>query len=897
MPLAPGSRLGPYEVLAPLGAGGMGEVYRARDTRLDRAVAIKVLPPHLTEQPEARARFEREARAVSALNHPHICTLYDIGRDGGVDFLVMEHLEGETLAHRLERGALPPEETLRLAVQIADALDRAHRRGIIHRDLKPANIMLTKGGAKLLDFGLAKQEEPVTRDAGLTASPTRSRLLTAEGSIVGTLQYMAPEQLEGKEADARTDLFAFGAVLYEMTTGRRAFEASGQASLIAAIMSAAPPEMASRAPAAPPALERAVRTCLAKDPDERWQSAGDLRRELEWIARGGAGVTARPAPARRSAREQIAWVLVAALAGVVVTRGVARRLGPGPVEPRAIHAAILPPEGTAFTGTSLFAGPVEVSPDGTMLAFVARRGEERGLLWVRSLAEAAARPLAGTEGAVRAFWSPDSRFLGFFADGRLKKIPAAGGPIFTLAEVSDPRGGTWSREGTIVFAPGADGPLLRVPAEGGQPGPATALDEARGERTHRYPWFLPDGRRFLYLARGAGAGAGREPAIFIGALDSAERRLLLNAASNAIHASGHILFVREKTLVAQPFDAARRELSGEAMPVAADVRMDERFSRGVFSASQTGVLAYQTGEARSLSRLVWLDRTGTPLGSLGAAENYFSSANPEIAPDGTRVLAPILDLETGLSSIWMHDLARGRRARFTLDPGDHMRAIWSPDGSRVAYHESEAKGSSLLARPATGGGAAERLLATTDSNMPQAWSPDGRLLLYGRSRGSEPEDLWLLPLAGAAKPRPFLESDAEDTNAQFAPDGRWVAYQSDESGKREVYVVPFPGPGGKWQVSTGGGVEPRWRADGRELYYFAPDNRLLAVQVRTDGAAFELGDARALFQAQEMGFAWRYAVSVDGSRFLVSRPVPEPSLAAISLVLDWPAALPGSDPR
>ena len=891
MTLSGGTKLGPYEIVAPLGAGGMGEVYRARDTRLDRDVAIKVLPAHLTKSLEFKQRFEREAKSISQLTHPNICTLYDVGHYDGTDYLVMELIEGETLVQRLSKGPLPVDHVLKRGVEIASALDAAHRKGIVHRDLKPGNVMLTKSGAKLLDFGLAKSAAVLESDP---SAVTMTQPLTSKGTIVGTFQYMAPEQLEGSEADARTDIFAFGAVLYEMATGKRAFEGHSRASLIASIMASQPRPISELQPMTPPALDHLVRCCLAKDRDDRIQTAHDLKLQLEWISLGGTQVGI-PAPltARRRYRERLAWgvaVVCVLVSGALLTSYVRRTS----VALAPVRATILPPEGTTLVSTSIFAGPVTVSPDGSQLAFVARKGEGRTMLWVRSLRSFVTQMLEGTEGATRPFWSPDSRHLGFFADRKLKKIEASGGPVLTLAEAPEARGGTWNKNGVIVFAPQYTGPLYAVAASGGASRPVTELDRERGEDTHRYPHFLPNGRHFLFLARSSSAGAGREPVIVAAALDSSERKTVLHGASNVACASGYLLFVRQNTLMAQPFDADRLETTGEAVPLVQDVRMDERFSLGVFSVSQDGILAYQTGREESQAQLVWFDRSGKRLGTVGAPENYYPGFL-NLSPKGTRVAVGILDA-AGLSDVWLLDVDRGIRSKFTLDPGDDSHAVWSPDGSQIVYNSRASGEKFTLSRKATtSAGIVEPLLSTTDVELSlSSWSADGKYVLYATQPLGGKSDIWALPLDGDRTPRPVVQTEHDDGDGRFSPDGRWIAYVSDASGRFEVYVAPFPGPGGTLQVSASGGTEPRWRADGKELFYFAGDNRLMAVEITTEGGTFEVGQGAPLFQTRESwlpGSGVRYDVSEDGQRFLVFVPLDEPSASNISLIVNWPEEL------
>jgi serine/threonine protein kinase len=886
MSLSAGSRLGPFEILAPAGAGGMGEVYRARDTRLDRTVAIKVLPAHLADNPERRQRLEREARAVSSLNHPHICTLHDIGHQDGVDYLVMEYLEGETLAQRLSKGPLPTDQLLRCATEISDALEKAHRQGLVHRDLKPGNIMLTKSGAKLLDFGLAKPT--LTAPASeLTTMATTSKPLTAEGTIVGTFQYMSPEQLEGKEADARSDIFSLGAVLYEMATGRKAFEGKSQASLIAAILAAEPAPITSLQPMAPPALERVVKTCLAKDPDERWQTAHDLKLQLRWIAEGGslAGVPA-PVVARRKNRERILGLVALAAIAASVLLGVLY-FQRAPSEARAIRAYIKPAANSSF----LFAGGqagFAFSPDGKRLAYVASTPEGKSVLWVRPLDSLQAQPLAGTESAAYPFWSPDSRFIGFFADGKLKKIEASGGPPLTLCDAPIPRGGTWSREGVILFTPTVNVPVHRVSASGGQDTPMTTLNPATGETTHRWPYFLPDGRHFLYLA-----GTPFTPrensgnSIMVGSLDSKESKLLFHSHANAIYAAGYILFLRQNTLMAQPFDTKRLELTGDAFPIGDPVLEDGSNIRGVFSASENGSLAYVEGSSTGTRQLIWSDRSGKQIGAVPGTEAY---SFPLISPDGKRIA---YTLESSGWDIWSYDIARGVKTRLTFGSASaqaNLSEVWSPDGRWIAYACNRAGKFALCRKPSDGSGSEEVLLEGTDQiRYATDWSSDNKFLTYREPRQGV-WAVWMLPLSGERKPYPFLQSQFTQLNARFSADAKWVAYCSNESGEFKVYVVPFPGPGGKWQVSAGSGCTARWRRDGKELFYLSFDNKLMAADVKASGTSFDVGALHTLFETRPYSGLGSFDATADGQRFVVISESGQPT-AAITLVVNWTADL------
>jgi Tol biopolymer transport system component len=910
MTLVPGSRLGPYEVVSPLGAGGMGEVYKAKDTRLERTVAVKVLPQHLSSSEEMRQRFEREAKTISQLSHPHICALYDVGSHEGTEYLVMEYLEGDTLAGRLAKGALPLEQTFKSGIEIADALDKAHRQGIVHRDLKPGNVMLTKSGVKLLDFGLAKVFEQPLDAAGReqaaakqhpmaklsqTAIPTvmGSPNLTQEGTILGTFQYMAPEQLEGKEADARTDIFAFGAVLYEMATGRKAFEGKSQASLISAIMSSEPAPISTVQPMCPPALDRVVKMCLAKDPEDRWQSAGDVGKELKWIAEGSQAGVPAPVTARRKKRERLAWgmttlILLLALAAAI---GAAIRYAHRAAAlSRPMRASIVLPEKTALRG-------VAVSPDGRRLAFVAREASGNNLLWIRPLDSLAAQPLPGTENPSFPFWSPDSRFIGFFADGKLKKIDASGGPPQTLCDVPISRGGTWNREGVILFAPIAS-PVYRVSAAGGLATPVTRFDTSRGEITHRWPFFLPDGRHFLYLVAVFGSGGQQEKmGIYAGSLDSKEEKLLLHANSNVAYvpsfaraSEGYLLFFRDGSLLAQPFDAAGLRITGDPFPVAEQIQYFPQTYLALFSVSEDGLLLYQPRSASAGSRLVWFDRNGKEIGSLGTPGNQ---ANPRISPDGKRVALDITDSKTGNTDIWIYESSRGIATRFTFDPAEDTTPIWSPDGSRIVWGSNrKGSGQDLYQKDSSGAGSEEALFQSGSGKVPTDWASDGRFILH-RATDPNTRGLWVLPLTGDRKPIPFVKTTSD--TGQFSSDRRWVAYSSNESGKWEVFVVPFSGPGGPWQVSTAGGSEPRWRRDGKELFYLAPDGKLMVVEVKP-ASAFEAGEAKPLFQTRRREHVsstdlFSYDVSADGHRFLVNTDVGEVSSSPLTVVLNWAAEL------
>ena len=918
MSLNAGARLGPYEIVLLLGAGGMGEVYRARDTRLDRTVAIKVLPAELSSDLDLRARFEREARAIAALDHPHICAIYDVGEapnpesrtpnPDSIRFLVMQHLEGETLAARLARaeGPLPLEQVLKTAIEIADALDKAHRAGITHRDLKPANIMLTKTGAKLLDFGLAKLRGPAAPSSmsGMTrlATPTPN---TAHGTILGTVHYMAPEQLEGREADARSDIWALGVVIYEMATGKRPFDGESPASIIGAILKDTPPPVSSRQPVAPPFLDHILERCLAKDPDERWQTAADLMRDLKWIGDSSAETPVAATAARR--RERMAW----SIAGLAVL-AVAALLVPTSLYLRRTPAEPLPTRFDILTPPTGDPASFALSLDGRQLAFVAT-AEGKSRLWVRPFDEVTAHVLAGTEGAGFPFWAPDGMAIGFFAEGKLKRIDLEAGTPQVLADAPAGRGGTWSHDGVILFAPTAFGPLMRVGATGGTAVAVTTF--AAGDGSHRWPQMLPDGRHFLFFM-----GFGRSDArgVYLGTLDGGEPTRVLTAETAAVYTPpGALLVVQQGVLVARGFDPASGTVTGQPIPVAQGVGSDPGVARGAFSVSATGVLAHRAGGAQR-RQLVWVDRAGTVRGEVTSPDEN-ALGNPDLAPDGKRVA--VQRSVQGNGDVWLIEIGRGVPTRFTFDASSDGDPVWSPDGSRVVFRSSRKLVVDLFERPASGVGAEQPLLETAEPKVPLAWSPDGSLLLYATQNPKTGSDLWALPLgdglrpstgAGRAhgvtsesrderKPFPVVQTAFDEWAGQFSPDGRWVAYESNESGPWEVYVRTFPGPGGQWRVSTAGGTQPRWRPDGKELFYVAPDTRLMAVPITVgrDKQTLEAGTPVPLFTTRlasgsgisaVIGSRPQYAVAADG-RFLMNVTAEAAIPSPITVVLNWTALL------
>ena len=873
--------LGPYEIQSPLGAGGMGEVYRARDTRLDRTVAVKILSTHLSANPEARQRFDREARAISSLSHPNVCHLYDVGIHDGTSYLVMEYLEGETLADRLSKGPLPLDQLLKYGIEICEGLETAHRTGVVHRDLKPGNIMLTKSGAKLMDFGLAKPTLAASPpSSGLTqtlASPQSP--LTIEGMVVGTFQYMSPEQVEGKEADARSDIFSLGAVLYEMATGKRAFEGKTAASTIAAVLAADPPPISSVKPLSSMTLESTVRSCLAKDPDERVQSVHDVKLQLKWVKEHPSTSSGATAVARapRTAFSLAGWVVAGLLLFTIV--GLAFWW---PRNRQTVAAMY-------FNSSVPFpAQYVALSPDGQTLAFVAYSNQaNKNVIYIQQIGGRNATILTGTEGATYPFWSPDGRSLGFFAQGKLKRIDVSSGRSAQIvADAPFGRGGAWSRDGVILFTPDAWSGLYRVPSSGGTPPvQVTKTDRSEYQVSHRWPIFLPDGRHFLYLACNF-SGQLDHNMILLGALDSAEKRVIVNASTNVAYADpGYLIYWRDSALVAQHFDLHSYSLTGEPRPISEAVQYFPQTNFAIFTAAGPTMVAQTSiGGAANKSQMLWFDRHGKQVGSVGAPDQV---SNPMLSPDGRRVAVDQTDADGRHVNIWIHELNSSAVARLGFGPWLEQISIWSPDGKHVIYTSNERLYFSLYQKNSDGSGSAENFF---DFDSPQQgpwdWSRDGKYLLVRKER-----ELWYLTLSDR-HPHPLLQSQWLIRNAQFSPDGKFVAYASSETGRWEVYVSPFPSFSSRWQVSRGdGGEEPRWRRDGKELFYLAPDGRLMAADVKT-GVGFEAGLPAPLFQTHPrqplsaMDF-FTYDVTADGQKFLVNSKVDTSNTAPLSVVLNW----------
>jgi len=874
----------------------MGEVYRARDTRLDRLVAIKILPGDMALDPEERERLRTEARAVSAINHPHICTLHDIGHQErpaagtmAIEYLVMELLQGETLAERLVRGPLPLDQILRTGMEIASALDAAHAQGVTHRDLKPSNVMLMKAGVKLLDFGIAK----IHRGAVVVGVATQKidSSATADGQIVGTWQYMAPEQLEGKDIDARADIFALGAVLYEMATGRRAFEGQTRASLTAAIMEREPVPPSSLQPALPHAFDSVVRRCLAKDPEERWQSARDVQFQLRWIAEQGAGSTI--GPGRSSGR--LAWgfagvaTLVALAAVAVGIERPAADVAPGQFHISLPPGSGLPPREIATT--------LAVSPDGRHIAFAAAQGSQTRL-WVRPLDSLTARSVPGTENARHPFWSPDSRTLGFFADGKLRRVDLSGGPPQVICEAPVDTVPTWGRDDTILFAEAPDqsahrlGGIYRVSAKGGPVTEVTTVNRARDEREHYWPSFLPDGVHFLYLATiFQKQTASLRHAAYMASLHDQAITHVADVESRMVYAPpGYVVYAQDGALLARGFDSKLGRVTSDPFQIAEQIWYFRPAGMAEFSVSETGVLAYHGG--KTVSELVWFDRTGKQLGTIGARASF---TNVRLSPDGRKIAVAAIDARSGSSDVWIYDRESEIPIRFTADDVDSTSPVWSADGRHVFFRSILEPPPDVFWKRSDGRGGKELMVQVDGVQGPADVSLDGRYLVYYDMNRISSADLWLLPLFEPRTPAPYLRTRSTEADAHFSPDSRWLAFVSTESGEAEVYVAPIDDPGARQRVSTAGGLGPRWRRDGRELVYLTPNDTFMAVPINpTQG--MKAGIPRPLFSPGPVfkgliGLASEpsYDLTPDGQTFLVNRILEDPVPAPITVILNWPA--------
>jgi eukaryotic-like serine/threonine-protein kinase len=901
MGLTAGTKLGPYEIVGPLGAGGMGEVYRAKDTRLGREVALKILPEHLANTTEAKQRFEREARAVSSLSHANICPLFDVGSQDGMEYLVMECLEGESLAQRLARGPLRIEEVQRIGIEIAEALETAHRQGIIHRDLKPGNVMLTKSGSKLMDFGLAKPSMgmtaasdlltpsgPTMSVAALTAAVSNGSPLTQKGTIVGTFQYIAPEVLQGKEADARSDIFSLGCVLFEMATGKRAFEGKSQLSVFTAILENEPPLVSSVQPASPRALDDVVKNCLVKDPEERYSSAHDVKLQLRSME-PRSGVTAA-LPKSTPDRKQASLLAAAGVLALVAAGWLGYAvLGKKQAE-LLLRVQLTPPEKTNFTDTGDFGGAPVLSPQGDKIAFSAEGPNSAKALWVRALDSFAAQRLEGTEGGAHPFWSPDGRYLGFFAKGKLNKVLAAGGPVFTVTDAVNPRGGTWCNGDVMVYAPNFLGGLKKVSANGGAASDLTVMD-ATIHSTHRWPSCLPDGKHLLYLATNHQGGLSEKNGVYFVGLDGQDTKQIVQSDAGAQYASGYLLFHSQTAVMAQSFDADRGKLNGEAVALLDRVKFDTGVWRALFTVSESGKLAYfPGGPGAAGSELVLYDRSGKVMKTVGEMGSYMT---PQFSPDGKRIAFVTGD---PVWNVWVLDLERGTRTRITFDPTIKAQPRWSADGKMLAYLVRKGGVPGMIrAKAANGTGGEETLVdeAGNSAEFPQ-YSPDGNYIVYLRRVNGRGLEIMAKPLAGGVQPvRVVGETGPQAGLMSFriSPNGKWIAYESDESGKFEVYIAPFPKGEGRWQVSSGGGDFPSWRRDGRELFSITPGGDVYATEIIERGGELQVATPKLLFHAENIAaIGSPFDASPDGQTFVVQKAGLE-SHDALNLVTSWKAEL------
>jgi len=888
--LTPGSFIGPYRVTALIGEGGMGQVYRAHDTKLQRDVALKILPESFVHDPDRLARFTREAHVLASLNHPNIGAIYGFedgpaGAGPHVRALVLELVDGPTLADRIAHGPIPVDEALTIARQIAEALEAAHEHGIVHRDLKPANIKVRDDGTvKVLDFGLAKPN-PVAVEAdlqvrpGLTQSPTiMSPAMTGMGVILGTAAYMSPEQAKGKPADKRSDIWAFGCVLYEMLTGKRAFDGEDVSDTLAAVLRGEP-NWSGLPTSIPPAVRALIKGCLERD---RRQRIGDAAAAL-YVMRSPELLASAPTTESTARRRFVPWIVAAATTVVAAVALGAHYLQPPAVDRSVYRSSILPPANLAGNPS----GRVAISPDGRRLAFIAPDARGRLTMWVRPLDGLTAQPLAGTEDAEHPFWSPDSQHLAFISGGALKRIAASGGPVLTLAQAQSIGYGTWNRDDVILFNPPQDGSIYRVHADGGTAAAVTVLDTSAGETSHRYPFFLPDGHHFLYLAY----RAARPAALYVGSIDGPDRVRLMGGESNATYAQGFLLFLRGTTLMARPFDASHLTLTGDAQPVAERVGANPQRG-GTFSVSQTGTLVYQTVDSND-SHLGLVRRDGTAAAAVDHRGVRYSDI--QFSPDGTHGASVLLSASVDQADIWVFDFARNAPLRLTTESAINRSPVWSPDGKRIVFQSNRKSGIfNLYERAGNGAGSDAVVLEDSLEKTPWSWSPDGRYLLYSTGPPTQ-HDLWVLPFDGDRKPFPYLHTPFNESKAVFSPDGKWVAFRSDESGRPEVYVASFPTPAGKRPVSIGGGRFPRWSRDGRELFFEDRSGRqLLSVAVSSRRDGFTLGPPRRLFGYFNDGGRKHWDVSPDGQRFLVEVEDVENAPSAISpitLVVNWAAGL------
>ena len=909
MTLAPGKRLGPYEIIGPLGAGGMGEVYRAKDTRLDRTVAIKVLPTHLSADPEAKQRFDREARSISSLAHPNICHLYDVGHQDGTDFLVMEFLEGETLAARIQKGPMPTEQVLKVGTEICEGLEKAHKGGVVHRDLKPANIMITKSGAKLMDFGLAKSTVAVAvPNSSMTSplgTPVSNQPLTQAGAIVGTFQYMSPEQVEGKEADARSDIFSLGTVLYEMATAHRAFEGKTMAGVMAGILERDPAPISSVQPSSPAMLDRLVKTCLAKDPDERWQTAHDVKLQLQsmretnsqFSAAASAATTAAAAEAASAAasaqsrrnRDRTLLILGTALLTAIVAGALGYMAHPTQPETKLAATIMLPP--------NLHVEPYNISfafsPDSQKIAFIGVGEDGRGNIYIRPLDTEIPQLLPGTEGAASPFWSPDGHSIGFFADKKLKRIDVLNGSITILCDAPAGRGGAWSSNGVILFAPSNQTGLSTVSATGGTPTPITTLGTETG--TDRVPFFLPDGKHALFVR--STLQFTSPGTVYVLDISSKKIEKLFDSDSEAQYAEpGYVVFSRNGNLLAQSFDASTMKISGEPIVIAQHIAFNAVRRAAQFAVSKSGLLLYALDTGVSMKQLTWFNlEDGTEAGKLGEPNRFLWF---RLSPDDKRAVAAIADGKSSSissdKSIWIYDLTRTNTTRLTFSSGAYEFPVWSGDGQSVFYVESRPP-VPIMQKSANNNSEAKQVFSDGMLHETNATSPDGQMLAFSTQI---PRDfrIDILPLAADSKPSTFLAQDSNARAASFSPDGKWLSYISDQTGRYELYVVPYPGPGGKWQISKDGVTDGGWLKAPNKLAYMGADSKLYVVDVATKGGAFDIVKTRSVFGGRSFPaippfLSPQYLITADAKRVILPKVIKDDAPNSLTLITNWTADL------
>jgi serine/threonine protein kinase len=882
MAIDSGTKLGRYEVRSKIGEGGMGEVYRARDEKLNRDVAIKVLPADLSENAERLNRFEQEAQAAGALNHPNILAVYDVGVHDGSPYVVSELLEGETLRDLLEQRQPATRKSIDYAIQLAHGLAAAHDKGIVHRDIKPDNIFITKDErVKILDFGLAKLAQPSGEDVAQTEIATR-KVRTDPGTVMGTVGYMSPEQVRGQAVDHRTDIFSFGAVLYEMLSRRRAFRGDSAIETLNAILKEEPAELTASNPGIAPGLERVVWHCLEKSPERRFQSATDIAFALESLtgvmshSSQQTGAALRPVLSGRfMTPERMIWLGACVLLVIVAAALAFAYFSRSPAAGRTVRLSLTTPDKTTLPAE------LAVSPDSSRVAFTAMNADGKRLLWTRELDSLTAQPLSGTEGASSPFWSPDNRFVGYFANSKLYKVDATGGRPQALCDVKEDRGGTWNSDGVILFS-GSEG-LYRVSAQGGTAVLATKVDPK--EEAHRWPYFMPDGRHFVFLGD-AQTTEGHH--IRMGTLDSQDTQILFTAISRVVYAPpGYLLYVTQGALVAQAFDAGKMKINGEPITTAEHVKEVGPNHEFDFSVSNNGVLAYQAGT--ETSQIVWFDRSGKKIGTAGDTDSYGSIA---LSPDGQRAAVGLLDADGRQSDIWLLDLSRGSKSRLTFDPHSEGDPVWSPDGTHLVFSSNKTNdGHTHLYLASANGTGDDQLLLTSDfDDFASSWSNDGQTLLFSRY-GRTPSGIWALSMSGEHQAKSLMQSGTFDLAfARFSPNGRLIAYTSTESGKPEIYVQTFP-PAGKWQVSNGGGAFPLWRSDGKELFYVTIEGKVISAKIGSENP-FQSDVPQQLFQTPiKPGLGWPYAVTPDGGRFLINAPAEPNNPAPMTLVINWVASM------